>query len=312
MPTTHYLYRISFPDNSFYIGVTNNVERRVKAHSQDSAQYRSAVGAKIAKQGEDTLSIKILGEYPCKEEALIAESQAVNDKDPLSLNIIEGGGCPPSYGQAQKPISVKGERYPSIQAAAAALGLTRAQLDRRIKKGLIESTFLNKPSTIDLKGMVRQPKRQRCVFFGGERYNSYKQVCEKFNLTKDEYLNARKTFDRDHVTLKEIESLRIGKKPISLNGNEYQSRREALEGEKISNYQLYKVINQEVRSASKVEVKQIDSLTGKIVAVHKSLTEASQAVNAPNSSKICMCCRNQRNSAYGFKWEYASDPRVAI
>lgn len=312
MSTTYYLYRVSFPDKFFYIGVTSNVERRLKAHSTGSARFRSALGAKIANSDESTWSVEVLGEYPDRVTALAAEHEIVDTSDPFNLNIIEGGGLPPSYGQTSKPLSIGGKEYPSIKVAASALGLSRSQLDHRIKTGRIKPLFLGDVLKIDQKGKVEKVKRRKFVLFDGKEYSSYVEVCETFSITKDEYLKARKEFQRSHVTLAEVESLRIGKKPITINGNQYQSRREALQEEGISNYQLYKTINGESRNPAKVKVKQIDLVTGEVIGVHNSLSLAAQHIGASNASKICMCCRSQRSKAHGYNWEYASDPKVAI
>jgi predicted GIY-YIG superfamily endonuclease len=302
------LYKITTPDGFFYIGVTSNLEERISSHCKQSAQFKSAIGAKILEWGKDRLKVEVIKQFTDLSQALQAEALIADPTDPYCLNIIKGGGQPPSYGQTKKPIKIDGIVYPSIQEASSALGLTRHQLDRLIKLDKIDFEFMPK-TTLNLKGKKQSVKKQ--VMFDGKAYNSYKEVCSLFNLSKDEYIKARKHFGRDHITLEEVQSLRIGKKTTIVNGLEYSSRRKAIESGQITSYELYKRINKKKTSPSKVSVGQIDIESGMTIETYSSLSEAAKSIGAKTSSKICQCCRGQRNTAYGYKWVYLSDPRVA-
>lgn len=55
------------------------------------------------------------------------------------------------------------------------------------------------------------------------------------------------------------------------------------------------------------KIKQIDSMTGEILAVYDSANEAGRALNKINGSHINKVCNGERKTAYGFKWEYIEE-----
>ena len=55
-------------------------------------------------------------------------------------------------------------------------------------------------------------------------------------------------------------------------------------------------------NASK-RVAQIDKMSGDIIAIYKSTTEASK-VNGFHQGNICWCCNGKRNEANGYRWRY--------
>lgn len=54
---------------------------------------------------------------------------------------------------------------------------------------------------------------------------------------------------------------------------------------------------------NKKPVIQIDLLTGKIINIFSSITEAEKPYNS--NGHISDCCNGNRKSAYGYKWQYA-------
>lgn len=59
--------------------------------------------------------------------------------------------------------------------------------------------------------------------------------------------------------------------------------------------------------ASARPVRQLDHLTGALIAEHASMQKASDALDPQRNakSKICAAARGKRKTAYGFIWEYA-------
>lgn len=60
----------------------------------------------------------------------------------------------------------------------------------------------------------------------------------------------------------------------------------------------------ESHNAIKKPVKQF-GLNGELIAVHASIAIAAKAINHPDSTKIGLCCRGQRKTSNGFRWQYA-------
>jgi hypothetical protein len=268
--------------------------------------YKSAIGSAIQQYGKDNVKLEILRTFSSEQDALDYEAKIVNEdfvKSKNTYNLCLGGGKPPQNSCSSKPIKIDGTMYPSIQSAAQSLGYTRAQLDRRIKLALIDYEFVDQVQSQKGKrkrqNLVRSP---RVVFFNHETFPSYRSACRKYSITKDELLKVRKILGRDHVTLEEVEGLRSGKKPIYINGVLYQSQAEA---HKITGLSMYKILEIQKGAPShhlkKKSVVMIDLKTKKILQIFETMTQAAKFVNASSASKICMCCKGQRQKAYGYQ-----------
>lgn len=310
----YYLYKITTPNRKVYIGITGNIEERWRHHCTPSSDYKSAVGAAIQKYGKDQVNFEVIKEFNSENEALKAEAEIVDSdfvKSKNTYNLCLGGGKPPKTRHKAKPIKIDGVIYSSIHQAAISLGYSRAQLDRRIALKLINFEFVE--NTIGDKiseqkgektrsGLVRNPG---VVYFNNEQFSSYKEACDKYRLTKDELLKCRRLLGRNHVTLEEVLSLRVGSKPIEIDGVLYKSRVEAQEQTGLSMYKILEIAkgkltqNQKIKSVAKIHPK-----TDQVLQVFDTMTQASRSVNAKSASKICMCCKGQRKIAYGYKWSY--------
>jgi len=87
------LYRINFPNNKVYIGVTSKeLEVRFKAHSYS----KYTVGQAIRKYGKENVTIELLFE-DCEELIMLAEETIVDEefvKSNDNYNMCLGGGMP--------------------------------------------------------------------------------------------------------------------------------------------------------------------------------------------------------------------------
>lgn len=308
-----YLYQITTPNQKIYIGVTDDPKERWNHHCNPSSKYKSAIGAAIQKYGKENVKFEILQTFDSEEEALNAEAKIV-DKDFVksknTYNLCLGGGKPPNTKARAKAIQINKVIYSSISEAAISLGYSRHQLDRRIKYNLIDYQWVVQNSVrekgeIERKNLVRNPK---VVYFNNETFASYQEACKKYNLTKDELLKCRQKLGRDSVTLEEVLSFRIGSKPIEINGILYNSRAEAKEKTGLSMYKILEIAKgASSQNLNKKQVAMICLKTHQVLHIFETLTQAAQFVKAASASKICMCCKGQRQQAYGYKWSYWED-----
>jgi|GEM_PF-6407303 len=309
-----YLYQITTPNQKIYIGITSNPEQRWHNHCQPSSEYRSAIAAAIQKYGKENVKFEILQTFDSEADALKAEAKIVDEdfvKSKNTYNLCLGGGKPPKIKPNAKAIKINGVVYATLDQAAICLGYTRSQIDRRIKLNQIdyewveESLEKNNQDKIKRKNLVKTP---RLVYFNNETFASYKEACKKYNLTKDELLNCRRKLGRDHVTLEEVLSLRIGKKPIEIDGIRYSSR---VEAKKKTGLSMYKILEIAKGGSSqrfdKKKVAMICLETEKVLQIFPSMTQAAKFVKAASTSKICMCCKGERQKAHGYKWSYIED-----
>lgn len=305
----YYIYKITTPNQKVYIGVTQKPDQRWRSHCNKNYTYKSAISAAIQQYGKENVTFEILRTFDSEQEALDYEAKIVNQdfvRSRNTYNLCLGGGKPPQQNSTSKPIRINGTIYPSIQSAAQSLGYSRAQIDRRIKLNLIDYEFVEKTSNqkgkCDRKNLVRNP---RVVHFNNETFPSYRSVCKQYNITKDELLKTRKFLGRDHVTLEEVEALRSGKKPITIDGILYESQSAAQQSTGLS---MYKILEIKKGAPShhlkKKSIVMIDLNTGQPLQVFETMTQAAQFVNASSASKICMCCKGQRQKAYGYRWSY--------
>lgn len=308
-----YLYKITTPNQKIYIGVTDNPQERWSHHCNPSSKYRSAIGAAIQKYGKENVQFEILQAFDSEEDALKAEAKIVDKefvKSKNTYNLCLGGGKPPKIKPRAKAIEINGIIYSSISEAAICLGYTRNQLDRRVKLNLIDYQWVEQPSNkgqgeTERKNLVRNPK---VVHFNNETFSSYKQACKKYNLTRDELLNTRNKLGRDHVTLEEVLRFRIGRKPIEIDGVLYSYRTEAQEKTGLSMYKILEIAKgASSQNLNKKQVAMICLETHKVLDIFESMTQAAKFVKAASASKICMCCKGQRQKAYGYIWSYWED-----
>ena len=52
-------------------------------------------------------------------------------------------------------------------------------------------------------------------------------------------------------------------------------------------------------------VKQIDIVTGEVIAIFKSVRDAGRAMGKKNGNRIGEVCSGKHKSAYGYFWQYA-------
>ena len=309
-----YLYQITTPNQKIYIGITDNPQQRWNHHCKPSSVSRSAIAAAIQKYGKDNVKFEILQTFNSEKEALAAEATIVNEdfvKSKNTYNLCLGGGKPPKVKPNAKAIKIQGSIYSTITEAALALGYTRAQIDRRIKLNLIDYEWVglisenNNQETLKRDNLVKTPK---VFLFNNETFASYKEACQKYHLTKDELLQCRQKLGRDQVTLAEVLSFRVGKKPIEIDGIMYTSRVEAQNKTGLS---MYKILEIEKGAPSyhlkKKQVAMICLETDQVLRIFETMTQAANFVNAASPSKICMCCKGQRQKAHGYKWSYWED-----
>lgn len=89
---TNFVYKITSPSGKYYIGSTNNLQRRITSHfngqgkKDNSSLYLSAA---TKKYGKENMQITILGEFSCREEAYKIEQEYLDKyfNDPLCMNI---------------------------------------------------------------------------------------------------------------------------------------------------------------------------------------------------------------------------------
>lgn len=163
----------------------------------------------------------------------------------------------------------------------------------------------NSQETLKRDNWVRNPK---VVLFNNETFASYLTACKKYNLTKDELLKCRQKLGRDHVTLEEVLNLRVGKKPIEIDGIRYSSRVEAKHKTGLSMYKILEIAKgASSQHLKKKQVAMICLKTHQILQIFETMTQAAKFIKAASASKICMCCKGQRQQAYGYKWSYWED-----
>ena len=52
-------------------------------------------------------------------------------------------------------------------------------------------------------------------------------------------------------------------------------------------------------------VAKCDKITGEIIEVYNSVSDAARSINREgNTTTICSCCNNKKNSYMGYKWKY--------
>lgn len=100
-------------------------------------------------------------------------------------------------------------------------------------------------------------------------------------------------------------SLRLGKKPIKIDGIWYSSRAEAKEKTNLSMYKILEIAKgASSQNLKKKKVAKICLKIDKILQIFETMTQAAQSIHATSDSKICMCCKGQRKKAHGYKWSY--------
>lgn len=85
----HCVYKISFPDGSYYIGVTCNLKQRIKQHiTGPRSPYTPNVSHNIQKKFPDSFSVHVLGLFTDRIRAFRAEKNIllrhVNDDNNLN------------------------------------------------------------------------------------------------------------------------------------------------------------------------------------------------------------------------------------
>ena len=60
---------------------------------------------------------------------------------------------------------------------------------------------------------------------------------------------------------------------------------------------------EEYREKNKKKINQYD-LQGNYIKTWTSISEAEKYLKVTSIGKICMCCKNKRKSAFGYKWKY--------
>ena len=89
------VYKISFPNSKFYIGVTTKpIEERILGHKKAARFKSSLVGRAIGKFGEHNIKTEVLFCCSSKEEMLRREKESIilfNSKHPFGYNLTDGG-----------------------------------------------------------------------------------------------------------------------------------------------------------------------------------------------------------------------------
>lgn len=136
------VYKLSFIDGSYYVGVTSDIWERIYYHETDSGR---PVISKICKFGVKKMGIQILLDGTLDEclelEASLITPDVVNN-DKKCLNRIPGGSYGPftSYAnpmnsvsskqkmiesQDCKPVIIDGVEYYGVREASRRLGISR-------------------------------------------------------------------------------------------------------------------------------------------------------------------------------------------
>jgi hypothetical protein len=62
--------------------------------------------------------------------------------------------------------------------------------------------------------------------------------------------------------------------------------------------------------SQKIQIAQIDPISGSVVCVYKSMSAAARALAGNNSSGISRCCGKKQSSCYGFYWRLATGNEI--
>lgn len=150
----HFVYKTTnIINGSYYIGV-HSTENINDGYLGSGNKISNA----IKKYGRNNFERAIISFHSSREEALIEEHKLVDLSDPLTYNIVPGGGNPPSKrGIVNPKVLLRGENR------------TKKQKEASIKKSLLSS---GKPAH----------NRMKIEVFG-EKYESKNEARQKLKLS---------------------------------------------------------------------------------------------------------------------------------
>lgn len=162
----HYLYKLTDPQGKSYVGVTNNIKRRMKEHRKSPWP----IGVALRELGEDSFTL-LVEEFETKEVALEKEFELASLENlPTMYNVTVGGNTQTQMtysnpmkiaevvnshpniwtsennpmnnfvskdkmikNQKLKPVSIDGVEYYGVREAARAAGESRQMVVYRLK-----------------------------------------------------------------------------------------------------------------------------------------------------------------------------------
>lgn len=215
--TTHCIYRIvCFPTGKSYIGRTSNLKRRMQKHFsclRNNDHVNKRLQNAWNKYKESAFYFEILeGDIPTvyvdeREVFWVAHFNSYKE----GFNGTSGGG----YKDAiSTPCTWNGIAYPSIKAAAKAVGVIPETVSQRLRKGLRNDDDLSKNKEVH--------PSQRSVIWNGTQYPSMRAAADAIGVirrTMSERLRKGFTCDSDtHLKRK-----RGSQKPVTWNNIQYPS-----------------------------------------------------------------------------------------
>lgn len=234
----HVVYMLTCSvNNKLYIGITNNLEKRVKRHCHNKTVQ--LIGKSILKHGTNSFFISLLGQYKSRYEASTAEKNFIESKIslfPVGYNLTTGGENNYVHLDVTKQlISLKGRDFfasltpeeineyhknRSIKSNITKYGTPVSKLSRReLTKDLILVRLSYDPGSGIFKDnktgkiLGTKDKTNQCPYIGIRLYgNLYDAHTLSFVIMQDRFpergvchINGN-SFDNRWVNLKEIKT----------------------------------------------------------------------------------------------------------
>ncbi|MDB4312185.1 GIY-YIG nuclease family protein [bacterium] len=157
MEKDYIVYRLTAPNKSYYVGITNNLKRRLKEHR--TSKY--AIGRAIRKYGINNFDVEIVSDNLYIEEALKMEEDMIGEREVKSkncYNLCLGGVISNTLLSGLNPM-----KDPEIVAKHPTLFSTEynPMFDQRLKQRMIDSQNTKKVIIGDVEYYgVREAARQ--------------------------------------------------------------------------------------------------------------------------------------------------------
>lgn len=294
------IYKIvNMVNGKVYIGQSIDIEKRWAKHRRNAFNpndkgYNYPLYSAIRKYGVENFSFEILEECSRNElnekEIYYIKEYKSNQKS-YGYNIVEGGGEAPHTSKlSENHISEIIQRLKTTSDNNATIGadynISSATV-RDINVGKVHRRegetypirerisvpnsyhLINKPEALKLAGLVKQHGFGQVGRMYGVEAKTVVDWCKKYKIPyhKAELISW---YNKKMGIIDEEE-------PIKVKKNKFQCEK---------------------------PVKQIDPISGEVIKVYKSASEAARVLGKSNTGSISNVCNGLRPTIYGFAWKF--------